>query len=148
MSFPSSPTDNQISTVNGIKYQYSTSTNSWTKQPITISNTNPPIYTFGGGGVPEAGDDVTPWVMVRSTLTTALLTLVSKDSPLSPFSVMIKQSTDNGVSFPLIVGTITLFSGYTTTTNVSVGLNIGDLLRCDILSAGGARDWACQVQTT
>jgi hypothetical protein len=40
MSFPISPTNGQIATVNGITYVYATATNSWTRVPSnTISNT-------------------------------------------------------------------------------------------------------------
>lgn len=45
MAFPSSPTNAQTATVNGITYQYNSTTNAWKRTTVTLSVF--PTYDFG-----------------------------------------------------------------------------------------------------
>ena len=107
-----------------------------------------PIFTFGGTGTPIAGTDVTPWIVVRSGVTSSLLILTAKTAPTADFSVSIYRSADDGSTFPTQIGTVVLGVGdKVTSTSVTTALSIGDILRCDINSVNGAADWNCQLET-
>jgi len=51
MAFPTSPTNGQIATVNGISYTYSSTTNSWTRNTSAGSIFNITTDTFTGDGL-------------------------------------------------------------------------------------------------
>lgn len=107
-----------------------------------------PVFTFGGTGTPIAGTDVTPWIMVRSAVTCSLLVLTAKTAPTADFSVSIYRSSNEGSTFPTLIGTVILTVGdKVTSTSVTTSLSIGDILRCDINSVNGAADWNCQLET-
>ena len=107
-----------------------------------------PVFTFGGTGTPIAATDVTPYILVRSAVTSSVLSLTAKTPPTTSFSVSILRSSDDGATFPTTIGTVTLTAGdKVTTTVVTTVLAIGDILRCDILSVNGAADWNCQLET-
>jgi hypothetical protein len=107
-----------------------------------------PIFTFGGTGTPVVATDVAPWILVRSAVTSSVLSLTAKTSPTTSFSVSILRSSDDGATFPTTIGTVTLTAGdKVTTTAVTTVLSIGDILRCDILAVNGAADWNCQLET-
>jgi hypothetical protein len=106
------------------------------------------VFTFGGTGTPIAATDVTPYILVRSAVTSSVLSLTAKTAPTTSFSVSILRSSDDGATFPTTIGTVTLTAGdKVTTTAVTTVLAIGDILRCDILSVNGAADWNCQLET-
>lgn len=53
MPFPTSPTDLQTATVNGISYQYSTATNSWTRLSVSSTQSVPvgaTLYMYNNYG--------------------------------------------------------------------------------------------------
>lgn len=61
MSFPSSPSNNQVVTVNNIVYTYASATNTWTRTPVanvTIGNTNTSTSTTTGALVVSGGTGI------------------------------------------------------------------------------------------
>lgn len=50
MAFPISPTNGQLATVNGIAYNYNSSTTSWTRTPASLPSLSINVDTFSGNG--------------------------------------------------------------------------------------------------
>lgn len=51
MSFPTSPTNGQVSIINGISYIYSSATNSWARSSVSLPSLSVWVDTFTGDGV-------------------------------------------------------------------------------------------------
>jgi hypothetical protein len=65
MAFPSSPSNGQQATVNGITYQYTTTTNSWARLTLAFGNVTATGYVSAVGNV--IGGNVTTVGLVSAT---------------------------------------------------------------------------------
>ena len=59
MSFPSSPTNGQETTVGGITYQYDSSENTWTRVAMTVSGSTGATGPSGVGATGATGASAT-----------------------------------------------------------------------------------------
>jgi hypothetical protein len=72
MAFPTSPTNGQLATVNGIQYTYSSTTSSWTRVASTLIGT---VYnqantatTIAQAALPVAGGSMTGVLRTNSSI--------------------------------------------------------------------------------
>ena len=86
MSFPASPANGQIATVNSVRYQYNTSNNYWARAPINFSSNT----TFAPG---------TP-IYENTQAVTANTTVSANSSAMS----VGPMSINNGVTVTLLNG--------------------------------------------
>jgi len=116
MSFPTTPTNNQIATVNGIRYQYNTANNSWVK----LSNAK---FTAAASGPsnPAAGDqwyntseDIlyewisdgvsSYWIDIQSGLVTGNASGVISDTTIAGNLTVTGNLTLSGTVLPVVSG--------------------------------------------
>ena len=125
MAFPASPLDQQQSTVNGVTYQYSTATTSWTRVLGAVSGVNVVGNVTAGGNVTAAGN-----MIVTGNV-------YSGGSQLIPTSIQEYIATQGQTVFNVTggytAGTVQVFANgialgsadFTAVTSPSVVLNIG-----------------------
>jgi hypothetical protein len=107
------------------------------------------IYTFGGNRSPEAGTTKIPYLRVSANTTCVDASLTARVPPSGgSFVVAIERSSNNGITFPDTVATVTLGeNNIVAVASTTVSLSAGNLLRLNIASVNGAQDWACQLRT-
>jgi hypothetical protein len=125
MAFPASPIDLQQSVVNGVTYQYSTATTSWTRVLGTIAGVNVVGNVTAGGNVTAAGN-----MIITGNV-------YSGGSQLIPTSIQEYRANQGQTVFNVTggytAGTVQVFangialgsSDFTAVSSPSVVLNLG-----------------------
>lgn len=111
MAFPTTPTNGQTATVNGITYTYSSATNSWTRSPATGSLFSVITDTFAGDGI--------------KTSYTLSVTPGSTDYVVVNIDGVIQQKSAYTLNSNIITFTGTPISGAIIEVRTTTGTNVG-----------------------
>ena len=126
MAFPASPVDQQLTTVNGTVYQYSTATSSWTRKLGTVSNLSvtgnfTATGSLSAGNIYSNGALLTPSVIQEFSATSgqSLFTVTSG------YTVGTVQVFANGIA----LGSTDFTANSSPTVSLTSARRIGDVIR-------------------
>lgn len=134
MSFPTTPTNNQITTVNGIRYQYNTANNSWVK----LSNAK---FTAAASGPsnPAPGDQ---WYNTSEDILYEWISDGVSSYWIDIQSGLVTGNASGVISDTTIAGNLTVTGNATIAGNVTFSSTV-----LPVVSGGTGANTAAQART-